>query len=177
MELSCCLSLWAAGVTSKEYAFNPAYSVAPMFTEWNYLVDGTAAPSDWNTISSAPAWSTAMPGSFPVATGVTQYYYKKFTIDSMSQFALMDITVTMKAGGIVYLNGQEIRRYNMPEGDVDSTTQATKDEATPIKITTGEFLQHKILVEGENILAVELHRFESNEGIELIRWFCYSCAG
>lgn len=153
----------AAGVTSKEYAFNPAYSVAPMFTEWNYLVDGTAAPSDWNTISSAPAWSTAMPGSFPVATGVTQYYYKKFTIDSMSQFALMDITVTMKAGGIVYLNGQEIRRYNMPEGDVDSTTQATKDEATPIKITTGEFLQHKILVEGENILAVELHRFESNE--------------
>ena len=155
----------AAGVSSKEYDFNPAYSVAPLFTEWSYLVDGTPAPSGWNTVSGAPSWSTAMPGSFPVATGVTQYYYKKFTVSSMSDFALLDITVTVKAGAVIYLNGQEIRRYNMPEGTVDSTTQATKDEVVPMSITTGEFLQHDIVVEGENILAVELHRYESNEAV------------
>ena len=152
----------AAGVSSKEYNFNPAYVVPPMYTSWNYLLEGTA-PTGWNTLASAPAdWASAMPGSIPAATGVTQYYYKKFTIENMDSFSMIDISVNVKAGAIVYLNGQVIRRVNMPDA-VDATTPATEEFAVAKKIITGEFIQHEILVQGENILAIELHRKDQNE--------------
>lgn len=153
----------AAGVTSKEYNFNPAYVIPPRFTEWNYLVDGSEAPSGWNTVSGAPAWSTAMPKAFPVATGVTQYYYKKFTVESMDEFSTFDVTVSVKAGAIIYLNGQEIRRVNLPEAEVTASTAATQEYSATTDITTGLWVQANNVVVGENILAVELHRYESNE--------------
>ena len=152
----------AAGVTSKEYNFNPAYVIPPMYTSWNYLLEGTA-PAGWNTVAGAPAdWATAMPGSFPAATSVTQYYYKKFTIENMDSFSMLDVTVNVKAGAIVYLNGQVIRRINMPDAS-DATTPAAEEFAVPKRIITGEFIQHEVLVAGENILAIEIHRKEQNE--------------
>ena len=152
----------AAGVSSKEYNFNPAYVVPPMYTSWNYLLEG-AAPTGWNTLASAPAdWASAMPGSIPAATSVTQYYYKKFTIENLSSFSMLDISVNVKAGAIVYLNGQVIRRINMPD-QVDAQTAATDEFVIAKRIITGEFIQHEIVVEGENILALELHRMNGNE--------------
>ena len=154
----------AAGVTSKEYPFNPAYSVLPQWTEWNYLVDGTAAPAGWNTVDGAPvSWTSATPTHFPTATGVTQYYYKKFDVSSLSAFSSLDIAVNVKAGAIVYLNGHELRRINMPEGEITVSTAATTDYPSPSLIITGEWLNNNILVEGTNILAVELHRLSVNE--------------
>ena len=155
----------AAGATEKEYNFNPAYSVYPQWTHWNYKVDGTAAPSGWNTLSGAPSnWETERPGQFPVASGVTQYYFTKFQIADLTEFASMDITVNVKAGVIVYLNGVEIRRYNLPENtEVTAATAATAESGEPLLLVVGEAVQRERLVVGENILAFELHRYETSE--------------
>ena len=149
----------------KENNFNPAYSVHPQSTQWNYLVDGTAAPSGWNTLSGAPSsWETERPGQFPVASGVTQYYYTKFQITDLTEFSTLDIAVNVKAGVIVYLNGKEIRRYNLPENtEVNADTAATTESSEPFWLVTGEAVQRECLIVGENILAFELHRFEANE--------------
>jgi hypothetical protein len=153
----------AAGSTQKDYNFNPAYVIAPQWTEWNYLVDGSAAPSGWNTVTGAPEWSAARAGNYPAATGVTQYYYKKFTVESLDAFSVLDIGVNVKAGAVVYLNGEEIRRINMPQGDITSSTAATKELAQYTRIITGELVQKERVKVGENIVAVELHRYQQNE--------------
>ena len=155
----------AAGATEKEYNFNPAYSVYPQWTHWSYLVDGTAAPAGWNTLSGAPSnWETQRPGQFPAASGVTQYYFTKFQIEDLTEFASMDIAVNVKAGVVVYLNGVEIRRYNLPENtEVKEDTAATGESGEPFLLVIGEAVQRERLVVGENILAFELHRYEANE--------------
>ena len=154
----------AAGQTEKQYNFNVRYEVAPLFTEWNYLVDGTAAPSGWNTVAGAPSsWQKAMPGSFPVATGITQYYYKKFTSGDLNEFSVLEVSVTTIAGMVVYLNGVMINSMNIDTMDITSETVATNqlDVATPFII--GVNVLSGYLVEGENILAVEMHRHTTNE--------------
>lgn len=59
-------------------------------------------------------------------------------------------------GAVVYLNGQEIRRFNMPAGEVDSTTFALK--AAP----EGQFIEFPLpagsLSSGVNLLAVSVHQ-------------------
>ena len=83
----------------KEYAFNPVYSVYPQWAYWHYLVDGSAAPSGWNTLSGAPSsWKSARARSFPTARGVTQYYYTKFQITDLSEYASMDMSLQFTRG-------------------------------------------------------------------------------
>ena len=151
----------AAGSAEKEYQFNPAYAVAPKWTTWSYLYDDSA-PEGWNTLSGAPAsWATAMTVDLPAGNGITQYYYTKFTTTSVSAFATMDIAVNVRGGAVIYLNGQEVRRINMPQGTITSTTLASNLFTESRKVVTGEFVQGGRLQKGENILAVEMHRYEA----------------
>ena len=151
----------------KEYPFNPTYSVYPQWAYWHYLVDGSTAPSGWNTLHGAlSSWKVARARSFPVARGVTQYYYTKFQITDLSEYSSMDITVTVRAGVVVYLNGEEIRRYNLPEETtISADTAATAEHDEPFVLIIGEALQRGRIVVGENILAFELHRYEVNEKV------------
>ena len=155
----------AAGVTSKEYNFNVKYNVEPLYSEWSYLVTGDAAPEGWNTLTGAPTtWEKATPGNFPVATGVTQYYFKKFTVSEMEDFSGVEISAISKAGLIVYLNGVEISRLNMPEYS-DHTTHSTLEEAVASTHIVGDIVLDGKLKDGENIVAFELHRYIKNEKV------------
>ena len=148
----------AAGVTSKEYDFNVKYEIQPLFSEWSYLVSGEAAPQNWNTVAGAPAWEKAAPGSFPVPQGVTAYYYKKFTVSSLEEFSGVEISSVSRAGLVVYLNGAELSRLNMPDY-FDHTTLATRDEDVPSTHIVGDIVLDGRIKEGENIVAFELHQY------------------
>ena len=150
-----------------EIPFNPTYSVSPQWAYWHYLVDGSSAPSGWNTLSGAvSSWKVSRARYFPPATGVTQYYYTKFQITDLSEYSSLDITVTVRAGVVVYLNGEEVRRYNLPEEvNIDANTVATAEHDEPFELIVGEALLGGRVVVGENILAFELHRYEVNEEV------------
>ena len=98
----------AAGVTEKEYAFNPTFVVAPKHTVWHYLVSGAEPPAGWTERTTAPAWETSVPGAFPASEGTTQYFYTVFEVASLVAFASLDVTVMVKGGAVVYLNGVEL---------------------------------------------------------------------
>ena len=152
----------ASGYYEKDYPFNPAYSVLPQWTTWSYLYG--SAPSGWMSDASvSSSWETALPVDLPAATSVTQYYVKVFEIPSLADFASADITVMVKAGAVVYLNGVEIRRINMPEGAIDSNTAATKENVIATAVVVGESVLNELLKDGTNILAVETHRVDKNE--------------
>ena len=58
---------------------------------------------------------------------------------------------------MIYLNGDEVRRIRMPEGDIDGSTQALSSAATPGELETFG-LPAAALITGENLLMVELHQ-------------------
>lgn len=66
-------------------------------------------------------------------------------------------------GMIVYLNGKKIHSMNMRTYDVDNITPSTKELTVPINYVIGVYVLSNPIVEGENVLAIELHRYQNNE--------------
>src|SRR6185503_1143688 len=72
-----------------------------------------------------------------------------------SAFSSATMTLTYDDGAVVYVNGTEVYRINMPEGPVTATTFATAAaDYTPASAT----LSPGVLVAGNNIVAVEMHQ-------------------
>ena len=60
-------------------------------------------------------------------------------------------------GYVLYLNGTEIARVNMPAGAVDYAT-FTPATANPAEVTRTVTIPAGLLKAGENVLAAELHQ-------------------
>src|SRR5262249_45605074 len=72
----------------------------------------------------------------------------------ISQLALSHV---LDDGAVVYLNGVEVHRTNMPAGNITFTTQASA--AVNHAVTQGPFgISLANLVPGDNVLAVEVHQ-------------------
>ncbi|KAK8810577.1 hypothetical protein WA158_007152 [Blastocystis sp. Blastoise] len=131
---------------------------------WKYLNDDIEAPSDWNTDSfSDDSWSTGISGSLSAPTGNTQYYRTTFTLATVdAAYAGIDISASTYAGMIIYLNGHEIRRINMPTGTVNYNTAATTEFTSSTSFISSVFIViNPILVVGTNVIAIEIHKKET----------------
>jgi hypothetical protein len=88
---------------------------------------------------------------------VTTYFRKTFTIDNLT--GLTDIAASMiyDDGAIVYVNGVEVFRGNMPAGQVGYSTYSLWN--TPAEnVYHGFVIPSSVLVEGTNVVAVEVHQ-------------------
>lgn len=96
---------------------------------------------------------------------VTTYFRKKFFLDKLEGLSHLEASLLYDDGAVVYLNGKEVYRGNMPLGEVHYSTYAAA-------IVYGEdiFLDFRIpaefVVKGENILTVEVHQI-SGESSDL----------
>ena len=141
-------------------AFLPYFEDQCSGPTWWFLVDGTAAPDGWNTVQGAQNWLSSKGGVLPPTEGITSYYYTRFNGADANSYALMDVIMNVSAGAVAYLNGREIRRVNLPAGEIDATTLATAVMEDNPEISTSVRVRDGWLNEGENILAFEMH---SNE--------------
>ena len=58
-------------------------------------------------------WSTA--NKFPYYTSGTRYYRYIFDLETIADATSLDIQISTYAGLVLYVNGQELQRYNLPE--------------------------------------------------------------
>ena len=93
----------------------------------------------------------------------TYYFRKVFAASDVESIDSITLNLLRDDGAIVYLNGQEVARSNMPAGPVDFNTFASEAVAGPEE---NQFFSFKIgselLEEGNNIMAVELHQATAN---------------
>ncbi len=134
--------------------------------EWNYIDDAAATPNGW-TAGIANAFSGPAPLGFAedhivteVTTGNEAYYFTR-TFTMNDEWVGSDMTLNLLAddGAVVYINGVEVHRFNMPNGPVDWSTRpltwvAGADETYVRTVISGD-----ALVAGENTIAVEVHNF------------------
>jgi hypothetical protein len=89
----------------------------------------------------------------------TAYFRHRFTVADAASVTRLTASVIRDDGAVVYLNGQEVFRVSMPEGDIAFTTFASEviggaDETTPVV----REIPASLLVNGENVIAIEVHQ-------------------
>jgi hypothetical protein len=102
-------------------------------------------------------------GGIVAPASITSWFRTRVEVDESLRADLRSLEVTLDAadGAVVYLNGVELFRENMPEGLIDSTTLA---------LGAGRGLQRlripaELLVTGENLIAVEVHRASADRDL------------
>ena len=73
---------------------------------------------------------------------------------------MKDIKAAVDDGLVAYINGIEIGRFNVPDGEILNTTAAitANPNGEPVINSPQEFaIARELLVEGENIIAVSVH--------------------
>jgi hypothetical protein len=138
-----------------------------------FSVDTTRAVYNWKEPAyddgawkrgGAPFGSAAGTANTLIAAVDAAYLRKTFTIDDLAAVAGAGILIKGSDGAIVYLNGEEIQRINMP-ADTQSAYSlfAVKPSAlnTMVVLNKQNGLLNR-LRQGENILAVEVHRSQAN---------------
>ncbi len=135
-------------------------------TEWRFLDNGSQPDSGWISPGFADgAWSSGI-GSFGfgdgdeatvVDSGHRGYFFRTtFTAEGAPDS--LTLSLTFDDGAVVYLNGAEVARRNLPDGEITVDTKALgsrwgDDETTPVAIT----LDPALIIDGTNVLAVSVH--------------------
>jgi secreted PhoX family phosphatase len=92
---------------------------------------------------------------------ITNYFRKRFDVKDISVLSdTLKLSLMKDDGAVVYINGKEVVRANMPEGTITYGTFA-KSSATE-GIYESYLISKASLVNGENMISVEVHQNEVN---------------
>ena len=94
---------------------------------------------------------------------ITTYFRRAFVAPAPTNFAQILVRLLRDDGAVVYLNGAEVFRSNMPTGAVDYLTLASLALVAPEENTFYPcVINPSFLVAGTNVLAVEVHQGSTN---------------
>ncbi len=146
---------------------------------WNYLDNGSDQGIFWRVLGfNDTAWTNGPAqlgygdgdeqtvvsfGTNSAAKYITTYFRRAFTLANPANFSSLQLRVLRDDGVVVYLNGAEIYRNNMPAGDITYQTRAASavsgaNETTFLTVAADP----SPLVNGTNVIAVELHQDQPN---------------
>lgn len=101
-------------------------------------------------------------GYGPVSSSkfITTHFRKSFRVPDPSLIEELTLYLLRDDGAVVYLNGVEVLRSNMPEGEITFNTFAlTSIAGEDEELFETQTLDPALLHEGDNLLAVEVHQF------------------
>jgi hypothetical protein len=145
-------------------------ALVPWGSTWKYLDDG----SDQGTAWYDPSFDDSSWASGPAELGhgrgdpatvvnwglgerhTTHYFRHTFNVSDVSNYRGLHLGIKRDDGAVVYLNGNEVCRDNMPIGTVTYATRASHT------VGSSHFCSFLVdpnnLVDGTNIIAVEIHQ-------------------
>lgn len=144
-------------------------------SSWRYAADRQAVTGEWkNPEFDASQWPE---GKGPLGFGdddlatiilnesverkqiMSACFRMNFAVDEVSSIKTATLSLRRDDGAVIYLNGHEVGRSNMPKQDISPETKASTSvsgdaerQYVPIKIAPDAFRQ------GQNVLAVEVHQ-------------------
>ena len=156
-------------ITTRESVAVPLIDLG---AQWKYFDNGTEPASDWETESYDDiSWSEGAAqlgygesdeqtiisyGSDPNNKYITTYFRKTISVADTTDFTSLSGSVLYDDGVVIYLNGEEVYRGNLPAGPISNSTLA------PIAATENVYQNFTIpkgkIKPGDNVIAVELHQ-------------------
>lgn len=148
----------------------------PQGATWKYLDNGSDQGTSWRALGfDDSAWASG-PAQLGYGDGdeatvlqfgpnsstkyITTYFRRTFTVADPNTVAGLKLELLRDDGAVVYLNGTEVARSNLPTGTIDYTTLA------PVAVSGAEetttffpfTLSPAALLAGANVVAVEIHQ-------------------
>ncbi|MFL0195326.1 metallophosphoesterase [Clostridium sp. WILCCON 0269] len=147
----------------------------PMGASWMYFDKGSDLGTSWRELDfDDSSWPSGLAelgygdgGEVTVISYgpnvhkkyITTYFRKHFTAYDTSIYKSLVLRIQRDDGAVVYLNGKEVYRTNMPSGIIKYNTLAIKalngiDEVSFEKT----IIDTNFLKNGDNVIAVEIHQ-------------------
>jgi hypothetical protein len=150
----------ASPVIATPVAFASAWryqdSGADLGTAWRGDGDDDAA---WPSGPGRLGWGrTDIATTIGASKPLTSYFRRTFDVADPSSVRTLDLQMVVASGAVVYVNGTEVGRINMPAGKVTATTPAasyvwgTAEQSIKTVTVPGTLLRA-----GANTIAVEVH--------------------
>jgi hypothetical protein len=146
----------------------------PACSVWKYLDNGSNQGSAWRgTGFNDAAWAsgaaelgygdgdetTRINGGTSGSRPITTYFRRSFTVADPSRISSVMLNLRRDDGAIIYINGQEVARSNMPTGTVTHTTRALTSIGGADESRWFSFsVPPSLLLSGTNLVAVEVHQ-------------------
>ena len=113
--------VWTCGgsYSNRVYTCSQTFTVGPP-PEWQYSSTAQTS-SSWTT--GELDW-TSYAGNYPAPTTTTRYFRRSIEMTGIDNFGI-HVALTINGGAVVYVNGQELTRWNLPDGEISSSTEAT----------------------------------------------------
>ncbi|MEZ5033475.1 MAG: T9SS type A sorting domain-containing protein [Chitinophagaceae bacterium] len=141
---------------------------------WKYL-DNNTRPASWETVGFNDASWASGNGEFGYGDGdettivsygpdpnnkyTTTYFRKTVSIPNVSLYGYYIINLKRDDGAVVYINGTEVFRTNMPAGTILHSTFANNALGGTAESTPVSFIIPAVyFVNGNNTIAVEMHQ-------------------
>ena len=144
---------------------------------WNYWNSKESPDPAWNSTADLSSWKhgasplgwgdrdAGTPFTMPAADrAITNYFVRDINFGTLSADFEVTLDVRVDDGAVIYVNGTEIKRVNMPEGTIDANTRASSNVglATAKNKTVRVTVPRKVLKDGVNRIAVESHANYAN---------------
>ena len=139
------------------------YAAGAPATAWNAT---TFDDSSWSRGAGSLGFGATMPLGTNIDTFATTaerplaaYFRRGFTVADATRAVRLELETVADDGVVVYVNGTEVARANMPAGPVTSSTYATSARnstvanAAPLLVT----VPASLLRTGTNVIAAETH--------------------
>lgn len=150
--------------------------VLPLIDLWQYLDNGVDQGTAWREpgfpttdfslglskfgFGEGDEFTTlqSAPGGTPLNTA---YFRTSINVSDPSAYGYLSMYMLRDDGAIVYLNGVEVFRSNMPTGTVNYATKALRNLESPDEAGfVNRAIPSSLLVPGVNVIAVEVHQAE-----------------
>lgn len=149
-------------------------TLVPYGSQWSWKYDANAVPANWQaqafddsawTRSPAPLGFGSTLVATVISTGPTTsrplaaQFRQTFAVPDPAKWNSVTVSAWIDDGAILYLNGTEIGRGNLPAGTITPTTYASSAPRTSAaKTAPSAFtVPASLLVAGNNVLAIETH--------------------
>jgi Carbohydrate binding module (family 6)/Calcineurin-like phosphoesterase/Purple acid Phosphatase, N-terminal domain len=147
---------------------------------WRYLDDGSNQGTAWRSASfNDGSWAAGAAqlgygdgdeatvvsyGGNTTSKHITTYFRRTFSVANPAAFASVNLRLLRDDGAVVYLNGVEVFRTNMPQGTISYATRAAVTAVGAEESTTyvAAAVSPSLLVAGTNVVAVEVHQADAS---------------
>ena len=161
-----------------EWSALSATLLVPRGSAWRYLDNGSDQGTAWRDPAFADTtWKMGAAqlgygdgdeativsfGGNSDAKFITTYFRRSFVVTQPGQFGRLTLRLLRDDGAVVYLNGIEVLRSNMPGGAIGFRTTAvdnTPDESRYLEVALDAVANPALIRNGTNVLAVEVHQY------------------
>ncbi len=145
------------------FNYDVSYKIHPKSNLWTY---STNFVSNWYGAGAVSGFNTFDAANPPSSAGKSVWFFRTTVNMNPTGYDGFELRVKARAGYIVYVNGVEFIRKNLPAGDISSSTVPTSGEASSVyRFVSGP---NSIFTAGSNVIAIGIANLAGNNPTTLL---------